>query len=465
MPARQAPSQPGRAYQPTMKLSTKFSLFNGFSRVAILLLLLGGLPLVMSRLALLTTDQRLVQTKEKVLRLIRRNGISAFIEGGQSSYGSYNLLKEEFISLEAIQPGPHIDEIEDSKRAVEDEIVAYRVLSYSFTQGQQSYLLEIGRSTGSIGETEDNFRRYALYVLLLAVALTTLADLAFFRYLLTPFYTIIRQRLKNVHHPAAFNFAPIPTSTDDFRYLDESLREMMATIQASFTKERKFIADASHELLTPLAALQYRFDNMLSDESMSDENLLRIVDSQRTVHRLRTIIKSLLMISKIENDQFPRTESTGLGQLVAEVSEEVQDRLAVRNLTMKHELEPDFEVVNCNRGLLFTLVYNLVTNAIKYNREDGQIFVLGRPAPTGSGYVLEIRDTGLGIAKEQLPRLFNRFDKGVATDPDSYGLGLSIVQTIADLHGIGIEVNSIEGLGTSFRLLFPPAPGTSTPAA
>lgn len=437
-----------------MKLTTKFSLFNALSRGAILLLLVGVLPLAMSRLALLTTDQRLAQKKEKVLHLIRRNGISAFIEGGQSSYGSYNLLKEEFISLEAIPPGPKIDVIEDSKRAVEDEIVEYRVLSYSFDQGGKYYLLEIGRSTGSIGETERNFRNYAFYILLIAIALTTLADLAFFRYLLEPFYTIIRQRLKNAHHPAGFNFAPIPTNTDDFRYLDESLREMMTTIQASFTKERKFIADASHELLTPLAALQYRFDNMLTDESLSNENLLRVVESQRTVHRLRTIIKSLLMISKIENDQFTRTETVSLSQLVTEVSEEVQDRLTVLDLTLTCELKPDFEVVNCNRGLLFTLLFNLINNAIKYNREGGLIYVLGRPALT-TGYELEIRDTGLGISKEQLPRLFQRFDKGSSADSDSYGLGLSIVRTIADLHGIKIEVNSIEGLGTSFLLNFP----------
>ncbi|MCB2377897.1 HAMP domain-containing histidine kinase [Hymenobacter sp. BT635] len=443
-----------------MKLSTKFSLFNALSRVAILLLLVGVLPPVMSRLALVSTDSRLAQKKEKVLRLIRRNGISTFIEGDQSSYGSYNLLKEEFISLEEIPPGPRIDVIEDSKRAVEDEIVEYRVLSYSFAQGPKYYLLEIGRSTGSIDETERNFRTYALYMLLVAVALTTAADLVFFRYLLEPFYTIIRQRLKNAHHPAAFNFAPIATDTDDFRYLDESLREMMTTIQASFSKERKFIADASHELLTPLAALQYRFDNMLSDESLSDENLLRVVESQRTVHRLRTIIKSLLMISKIENDQFSRTESVSLYQLVAEVSEEVQDRLSVLGLTLTQEVEPDFVVPNSNRGLLFTLLFNLVSNAIKYNREGGQIFLLGRPASTAAGgYVLEIRDTGRGISKEQLPRLFHRFDKGASTDPDSYGLGLSIVRTIADLHGISIEVNSIEGLGTSFLLTFPAVEG------
>ena len=279
-----------------MKLSTKFSLFNALSRVAILLLLVGVLPLVMSRLALLSTDQRLAQKKEKVLRLIRRNGITAFIEGGQSSYGSYNLLKEEFISLETIVPGPKIDVIEDSKRAVEDEIVQYRVLSYSFAQNGQHYLLEIGRSTGSIGETEGNFRRYAFYILLVAVVLTTLADLAFFRYLLAPFYTIIRQRLKNSHYPPAFDFEPVATGTDDFRYLDESLREMMATIQASFTKERKFIADASHELLTPLAALQYRFDNMLADEGLSEENQLRAVDVSEGMSPVPALIRGDLAL-------------------------------------------------------------------------------------------------------------------------------------------------------------------------
>jgi hypothetical protein len=127
-----------------MRLSTKFSLFNAFSRVVIVLLLVGVLPSVMSRLALLTTDQRLAQKKDKVLRLVYRQGVSAFITQGQKSYGSYNLLKEEFISLEEIPPGPNINVVEDSKRAVEDEIVTYRVLSYSFAQ--QGFLYPAGIS-------------------------------------------------------------------------------------------------------------------------------------------------------------------------------------------------------------------------------------------------------------------------------------------------------------------------------
>ncbi|MGY2134619.1 sensor histidine kinase [Hymenobacter sp. HD11105] len=338
---------------------------------------------------------------------------------------------------------------------MEDEIVAYRVLSYSFAQDGQNYLLEVGRSTGSIGETERNFRQYAFYILLLAIGLTTLADLAFFRYLLKPLSTIISRRLRNVRHPASFNLDPIATSTDDFRHLDESLLTMMRTLQESFTKERKFIADASHELLTPLAALQYRFDNMLVDDTLSEENLLRVVESQRTVHRLRTIIKSLLMISKIENDQFARTDKVSLQELTAEVAEELYERLEVYDLTLTCVVQPDFVVQQGNRGLLFTLVFNLVSNAVKYNRAGGQIHLLGRPAPAGRGYLLEVRDTGQGIAKEQLPRLFHPFDKGASANQDSYGLGLSIVKTIAELHSIQLEVNSIEGLGSSFQLLFP----------
>ncbi|MBC6608467.1 HAMP domain-containing histidine kinase [Hymenobacter sp. BT188] len=446
-----------------MKLGTKFSLFNALSRVAILLLLVGVLPPVMSRLALHSTDQRLQQKKEKVLRLIRRTGISTFLEDDQSSYGSYNLLKEEFISLEEIPAGPTINLIEDSKRAVEDEIVEYRVLSYSFAQNGQNYLLEVGRSTGSIGETERNFRQYAFYILLLAIGLTTLADLAFFRYLLEPLSTIISRRLRNVRHPASFNLEPLATSTDDFRHLDESLLTMMRTLQESFTKERKFIADASHELLTPLAALQYRFDNMLADDTLSEENLLRVVESQRTVHRLRTIIKSLLMISKIENDQFARTDEVSLQELTGEVAEELYERLEVYGLTLHRVVQPDFVVHQCNRGLLFTLLSNLVSNAVKYNREGGQIHLLGRPAPAGMGYILEVRDTGQGIPKEQVARLFHPFDKGPSATQDSYGLGLSIVKTIADLHGIHVEVSSIEGLGSSFQLIFPTV-ASSAPA-
>jgi signal transduction histidine kinase len=444
-----------------MKLRTKFSLFNALSRVVIVLLLVGVLPSVMSRLALLTTDQRLAQKKDKVLRLVYRQGVSAFIEQGQKSYGSYNLLKEEFISLEESPAGPNINGIEDSKRAVEDEIVSYRVLSYSFAQEGRHYLLEIGRSVGSIGETESNFRRYAFYVLLVAIGLTTLADLAFFRYLVEPLGIIIRRRLRDVRHPAAFNFDPIVTTTSDFRYLDQSLREMMHTLQLSFEKERKFIADASHELLTPLATLQYRLDNMLGDESLSEENQLRVVDSQRTVHRLRAIIKSLLLISKIENDQFERTDTVSLTALVAEVAEEAQERLAVLELSLRQQVEPDYQVNQVNRGLLFTLLFNLVNNAIKYNKPGGEVLIRGgyRPAPDGR-YELEIRDTGLGIAANRLPTLFKRFNKGEAANADSYGLGLSIVKTIAELHRLELEVNSIEGLGSSFRVVFPQATAT-----
>ena len=190
---------------------------------------------------------------------------------------------------------------------------------------------------------------------------------------------------------------------------------------------------ATASLLTPLAALLYRFDNMLADESLSDENLLRVVDSQRT-------------------------EPVLVAKLVDEVSDEVQDRLPVLDLTLKQEVPAGFELGNCNRGLLFTLLFNLVSNAIKSQPRRRPDLPAG-PACFRGGRVRagEVRDTGRDIAKEQLPRLFHRFDKGATAHPDSYSLGLSIARTIADLHGIEIEVHSIEGLGTLFLFTFPPA--------
>ncbi len=444
-------------YGIALKLSTKFSLFNAVSRVAIVLLLVGVLPGLMSRLALLSTDQRLVRKKDKVLRMVYRQGVSAFfIAQGQHSAGSYNLLKEEFIFFKEIPPGANINVIEDSKRAVENELVDYRVLSYSFVVQGRHCLLEIGRSVSSIDETERNFRSYAFYILVVGVGLTTLADLAFFGYLVRPLQVIIRRRLRDVRHPAAFNFDPIETSTDDFWYLDQSLREMMSTLQRSFEKERNFIANASHELLTPLATLQYRLDNMLGDDSLSEENQLRVVDSQRTLYRLRGIIRSLLLISKIENDQFVRADTVSVAALVAEVAEEAEERLALLELRLYQDVTPDYQFGPANRSLLFTLLFNLVNNALKYNQPGGEVLVRGgyRPAPDGR-YELEVRDKGLGIAAGRLPTLFQRFTKGTTADAESYGLGLSIVKTIAELHRLTIEVDSIEGVGTSFRILFP----------
>ena len=107
----------------------------------------------------------------------------------------------------------------------------------------------------------------------------------------------------------------------------------------------------------------------------------------------------------------------------------------------------------CNKTLLFTMVFNLLNNAIKYNHQGGEIHIKGYKAP--AGYVVEINDTGTGMEPESIPYIFNRFKRLHKNDQESFGLGLPIVKTIADFHKIILDVSSVPGKGSSFHLHIP----------
>jgi len=112
-----------------------------------------------------------------------------------------------------------------------------------------------------------------------------------------------------------------------------------------------------------------------------------------------------------------------------------------------------FTFEGCNKALLHTMLFNLINNAIKYTDENGKIEMSGRIA--GGSYELSIQDNGSGIAPENLSVIFSRFKQFRQPDHESHGLGLSIVKTIADFHGIEVLVNSRIGSGTRFTLVFP----------
>jgi signal transduction histidine kinase len=437
-----------------MKLQAKLALFNAASKAVIIVAFVILMPLVINHVALVNTDQQLRQKQEQVLALIDDFGISAFIQpdSSQTGYGSYNLLKEEFISLEQIAGEAALDHIENSQREVEEEVVNYRVLSYSFGQDGHQYLLEIGRSLSTISAIEVTLRRFALYLLLAIILLTILTDVAFTKFLLRPLNSIIQQKLKQIQDPAAFHFARIPTTTTDFKYLDDSIHEMMERLEAVFLKEREFISNVSHELLTPISILQSKLENLAGSEELGDENLLRLMEAQKTLNRLKNIIRTLLLISKIENEQYLKGETVTVGALVQEVEEEIEDRLQMKNITLEKRIETDHVIANCNQALLYTMLFNLVNNAVKYNKAGGKITIRGYQGP--QGYVLEVNDTGIGIAADSLPFIFNRFRRFSKSDTDSFGLGLPIVQTIASFHQVAIDVFSTPDEGSSFRLTF-----------
>jgi len=435
-----------------LKLQTKLTLFNTFSKLVIVLLFVSLLPSLIKNINLRYTDSRLIRQKEKVVQIIKDLGIQNYIHDGQP-YGSYTLLKEEYISLDEVPLSQFEDTIVNDQRLVEADTIEYRILKHTFRENDKNYLLEIAKSTGTVDETSAPLQNIALEVLLGMILLTILADLFYTSYILRPLGRIIREKLGK-RGPQAGTYQQVKTTTSDFKYLDESIHQMMEHIEQTFLKEREFISNASHELMTPISILQSKIENLSDREDISDELQMQLMGMQKTLNRLKRITQTLLLISQIENEQFLKEDSVSVNELVREVCEEIFIRLQDKNISLHINIPQDHLLNHVNRFLLFNLFFNLINNAIKYNKENGEIIITG--LTENQHFVLEFKDTGKGIAASDMAYIFNRFKKLRQSSPqDSFGLGLPIVKSIADYHKIEIEVLSEVDKGSNFRLIFP----------
>jgi signal transduction histidine kinase len=430
-----------------MRLEAKLALFNALSKL--LLVLLGALviPPIVQRVAVAHTDQRLRDKQRRVLALIARDGLQAFERDERAeTYADYNIFKQEYITLTQLPVGAALppERIFEEPRQVDEQVEDYRILSFARPAsgaGQPAYRLEIGSSLDTVELLTATLRQLALWVLVAASLLTVVTDAAFAHYLLGPLRELIARKLRGIRQPSDFRFELIDTDTTDFRRLDERLNSLMRQVQSAFAKEREFMSNVSHELLTPVSILQSRFENMLQDPTLPERHAQQLVESQRTLYRLRNTVRTLLLIANIENEQYLRDETVGLSEVVADVAEELDDRRQQRDITLETNLTGDDVRPQANASLLHT-----------------------QPLANG-GYALRVADTGPGIAADHLPYLFDRFRRfhgNAPGSPEGYGLGLPIAQTIASFHGATLRAESEVGRGTVFILEFGPVVGVST---
>jgi signal transduction histidine kinase len=264
---------------------------------------------------------------------------------------------------------------------------------------------------------------------------------------------IIQTKLLHRKFPFKEPLPPIKTSTTDFKLLDDSLISLMKKIHEAFDKEREFTSNASHELMTPISILQTNVENMMMEENISEEQQEKISSMMKTLSRFKKIVHSLLYISRIENDQFIKSDTVNIHDLSSEIMEELSARLETKSLHFSNRVSFKVNVKKVNRDLFFQLLYNLVNNAIRYNKENGSI-LLSDYYEEGQSYILEIKDTGVGIRQKDLGYIFNRFKSG-KDQSEGYGLGLSIVKTIISYLGFEIKVASEYGKWTVFSVIIP----------
>lgn len=437
-----------------VKLRIKLVLFSLLSKAALALLFLILMPWMIERINLIQVDNDLIDKREKVISLISSVGIEPFIATPDSSdvFGSYNILKEEFISLEATDDTGDDNFLEVTPRIIEGEEIEYRVLNYSFLVDGRKYLLQVGKSMESIRNARKSSSTVMLIFMVSVILVTFLTDLQYTGMLLKPL-RVITGKLKGISSPATFDHTPVKTTTTEFLNLDRSMSEMMTSITELFRKEKEITVNISHELLTPVSVLRSKLENLLLEEDLDEDVADRIAGSLKTLQRLQNLVNSLLMIARIESRQYLREDSFMINELLDEIYSELQPLAEDAGVVFENSDGPDHLVTASNRPLISSMLYNIIYNAIRNTARYGSV-IIGRSAG-GPGYSVNISDTGAGMSAEQVSNLFSRFRTRLDVNSNNTGIGLAIAKSIADFHGITISVSSEPGKGTSFLLTFP----------
>ena len=222
---------------------------------------------------------------------------------------------------------------------------------------------------------------------------------------------------------------------------------------------RDFVANVSHELRTPLSILRGYIETLLESPETSREELLRILGvMKRHSNRLDLLVEDLLTLAQLESAN-PNLQlgNIDLSSFFGEVIRDWEKKLANKQLKIAVHVPSDLPMIRADRVRLQEALYNLLDNAVKYSRERGEITLMARRRD--QQIVLSVSDNGIGISKDDLPRIFERFyrvDKARSHDSvRGTGLGLAIVKHIAQLHGGHVEAESEIEKGTTIRVVLP----------
>ena len=266
-----------------------------------------------------------------------------------------------------------------------------------------------------------------LYLFLLLLVL--LVTVVVLHRTMRPLYALLRwldaYRVGGQNPPLA-----VETSVTEFRRLNEAAERYAARAESSFERQKQFIGNASHEMQTPLAVCRNRLEMLVDDpRGLTGEQLGEIAKVQRTLDHLVRLNRSLLLLSKIDNGQFPETEAVDLTALIRRTAEDLAEIYAYRDIRL--ELEEAPLTVRMNPSLAGSLVGNLVKNAFVHGAGGGRVHI--RIASRRFEIDNDASDGPLDAA-----HIFDRFYQGSKKE-GSTGLGLAIADAVCRLYGLRIS--------------------------
>lgn len=358
-------------------------------------------------------------------------------------------------------------------------VLMYFFISHSAVSGMdglQNYMIKVDPQDGDspitfnvdpkalfpqfeqeIQETKESFLLRSVIATTIIILLSSVCTYFLTKKALTP----LQKLTSEVSQIQAQNLStqlPVPNSKDEIAQLTSSFNEMLTRLDNAFSTQKQFSANAAHELRTPLAVLQTNlevFEKKQKPEMIEYRQLFTMIKEQTA--RLSQLVGTLLDMTNLKS--VPRTDQVSLEELVDEVFcdlDPIAEKAGISihfNDSSNQDLHTD---VTGSYVLLYRAVYNLVENAIKYNRPHGSVSVSVKHE-NGQAMVL-VTDTGIGISPENQKKIFDPFfrvDKSRSRAMGGAGLGLALVDSIAKEHRGTVKVLESSSAGSTIVLMLP----------
>ena len=252
---------------------------------------------------------------------------------------------------------------------------------------------------------------------------------------------------------------PLGRNPDELHVLSSSLNRMFDRLQYSFIRQKQFIANASHELKTPITLLRLFWEETVHRQDLPAGFQRQAVNQGKILLRMERLVRNLLNLSSLELKDTIALTDFNLTELIQSVLEDFSAVISVEHISIKTDFPSGLQMKG-DRDMIRRLFINILDNAIKYNHRNGTV-KLG-VAPTAGAFHITCLNTGSGIPTEELDRVFEQFyrvEKSRSLEYGGSGLGLAIVRQIVRLHGGEVQMESSPGVWNRIHINLPRGSG------
>lgn len=439
-----------------MKLNNKILLSNTALTLVVFIITAVGIYHLINSTIYGELDNHLLQHKIDLINQIDENASSLEDIKELGILGSY-----EWIEIQqydgSVSPSANdfatIDTLRNPEKEVEEK--SYRRLTTAINVNDTYYTVRLYEEVASWNSISRTILLSVLAALLIWILLLYLLNQFVLHKILDPFYETVLT-LEHISDPSDLKETFPDTTTYEINVLNRALNSMMQHIRSSFEDQKQFIQNASHELLTPLSIIRQKAEKILASAEELDEQTIKSASNiQDTAVRLSRLSNALLLISRVENRQYPLDEEIEITSIAEKVIIELSDFIEMKDLTLEKEFDCPINVEG-NSELIQAAIYNIVQNAIKFTPAGSAITL--KTNCDGDRPQFSVQDEGPGIPQEFLDSIFDRFQKTQnhtdGFEDDSPGLGLSIVQSICRLHEFECSAQNRPDQGTEISIRF-----------